>query len=224
MRGRLLQENIGGGVSLFGYTNANKLESFTQNGKRIQRTYDPVTGRLINIEDLDTGDFAEIAYQPGKDWVQTLTLPNGVSRTYGRDDAGRITSMIQNVNAAAETTRFTYNSEQKLQTVTGEDYLAAYYYDSHGRLIHELRTGKDAYIRTYAYDQSDNRVSKKVTDGPGGAPAHFELTDWFENFNTGMPANGTVVSGQWRGAPGAGGSHATPGTGGGGGGQPTVER
>jgi YD repeat-containing protein len=60
---------------------------------------------------------------------------------------------------------YTYTDRSLIASVTemdqfGQVAVITYEYDNRGRLIHEVRTGENAYEISYTYDHGGNRLSK----------------------------------------------------------------
>ena len=114
--------------------------------------------------------------------VATVSLPNGVSRTFSYDPAGRASGMTQSLpGLTAESFTYSYDSENRLiGIVSNAGWQQSFIYDAAGRLARETRTGPDGHDKTYRYDGNDNRTYMGVRTGSSLTPhtLDFEAADW----------------------------------------------
>jgi len=108
-RGRLLAVVQGGSVCEYTYNDDDSISTKKYAGSTLTYTYHPSAhaeaGRLKQVTGLGTLDFTYDAQ--GR--VLTMDLPNGMRRTFGYDDAGRILSMKQESGELVENYLYQYH-------------------------------------------------------------------------------------------------------------------
>ncbi len=147
------------------------------------------------------GNTATLAYDAnGK--VSSVTLPNGMSRTYLYDPSGALGELQQVPgSSAAEDWMLTRDGQGRMAQVTGPDGTTTFIYDETGRLVQERRKDTSTTIKApspaivqYGYDGSDNRAAVVTYVAPA---------DSIETFSgTSLPATVQSASGTWSEAAG----------------------
>ncbi|TCO55973.1 polymorphic toxin type 30 domain-containing protein [Actinocrispum wychmicini] len=136
-------------------------------------------GQLGEATDPLTGLRRTYQYYANSGELNQISWPNGLRRSFGYDQRGRV-NLIASTNAAG--------------TVTHD---VRYGYDSNGNVTSEIVANDPAASSTYAYDLG-NRLTRWAPGG--GAPAHDYTSDNAGNRVAEQTATGTdppVQTGSW---------------------------
>ncbi len=107
----------------FAYNNFDQPVSHTNNGSTTTYAYDAAFGLVREVQPMGTVAYGYDAY--GRD--QTLTWPDGVSISYGYDNANRITTVTDSWGAALAT--YAYDPFRLLSLTRGDGVTTSYSYD-----------------------------------------------------------------------------------------------
>ena len=171
-RGLMTQATGPGGTSTFGYDADGRLTSRTDPSGAGTFGYD-AAGRLTSVTDPLTGSSLGYTYSDiGRLTQITYGGAGGLSRAYGYDNLGRVTSdsLTAGGSAGVASATYAYDADDLLTSKVTSGVTGAgtngYGYDGVGRLASWTRP--DSAVITYGYDGASNRTG--VT-GPGGTRA-----------------------------------------------------
>jgi RHS repeat-associated protein len=162
------------------YTNDKRglRTDLTLDGKTVSYGYDDA-GRLETVQKNGEASAATYAYDEGGR-RESLSLPNGVSTTYGYDTSDRLLSLTT-TGPAGTLASFTYTLDDtgnRMGIAYADGSKSIYGYDNAYRLTSETRTAADgttaAYEITYQYDAVGNRIRMTST---GSAKAYRADSD-----------------------------------------------
>jgi RHS repeat-associated protein len=142
-------------------------------------SYDPVTGRMVRLEDSGAGTFTAVYDADGN--LVERTLPNGLSAKTGYNAADEAVSLTY-AKTAGCTSKCTWYDEAVQRSISGQILIDnrtdptssttyAYAYDSAGRLSESRETpaGGNCVSRLYRYDEDSDRTEKIERTGLGSA-------------------------------------------------------
>ena len=180
------------GVVQYGYDAANRHTSLdfgsdTNNLKHVGYTYDGLS-RPIDISTWMSA--TPLHYEYAGSRLDHMDYPNGVTATYGYDDADRLTNITQAKGTATPLYAVTYelntfgDRKKATESFSGVQHLQTYQYDELRRVTREatqIANGGQNYV-AYTYDGVGNRTSANAN----GITSYYKYTDadWLHCIST----------------------------------------
>jgi len=152
-------------------------------------------------------DFSSYGEVDGVDYTVGATEP--YSWSVVRDNAGRITQKVENIDVDTVTWDYTYDLMGRLETVTKDGILAeSYVYDSQGNRIEETNVLRGV-SRTYTHDDEDKIVwagldfyqydvdgfltSRSIASGATSGITTFDYSSRGELLSASLPGGDSII-------------------------------